>query len=193
MSYQPVAVTLTLLLVATSCSSGDFEFDSLPCRSPIAAKGDWAPVPSLSLLLIFFSLSASVCCSVFLLFHSFWCCCFLAFIKGEESWCNFVFRHIQMQLYHSASGSIKGHFKIQLFFPPSCLLHFLPYNFFPLSLSQAHSFFHHSVTLSGTLLSPTFTPHHYPHTPFSYPLWYCWALAYVVEVAAGFWTVMDLV
>lgn len=120
--------------------------------------------------------------SLSLCFASFYFC-LLIFIKTEKHWCNFAFWCNEMQLYDSATGSIKGHFKTQLSFSPFTLSHSL----MTLYLSGAHCFSH----LSGSELAPTFTPPLALHTQFSYPLWYCWALAYVVELAAGFWIVME--
>lgn len=132
-------MTLTLLLVATCCSGGDLEFNSLPRRCLICSS--WGRLSTCSFHLPAFDLfSPSVRCSVFFFFHSFWCCRFLAFIKGGESWCNSVFRHIQMQLYHSTSGSIKGHFKIQLFFPLFASYTCSLTTFFPPSISSSFFF-----------------------------------------------------
>lgn len=64
-----------------------------------------------------------------------------------------MFGSIEMQLYHSASGSIKGHFKIQLyFFPPSSDSHSHLYHFlsFYLSISSSFLFPHLSSALFDT-------------------------------------------
>lgn len=87
-----------------------------------------------------------------------------------------------MQLFLWAAGSIKGHFKIQLslFFTHSLPLMTLCLS---LSLSSARPrFFSHFS--DSPWLSHTST-----QTQFSYPLWYCWALVYVVGLAAGCWGV----
>lgn len=89
--------------------------------------------------------------SLSLCFASFYFC-LLIFIKREKHWCNFAFWCNEMQLYDSATGSIKGHFKTQLSFFP----------LYPLTLT------HDFVSIWSSLLFPSLwlwaRPHFYSTT-----------------------------
>lgn len=89
---RTLPVEITLLLVPTGSSSGDFGLNSLLIGAlPIAAEWERTPISSIFCSAACFwypFLPLFPAEFFFFLFHSFWCCCFLVLIKGEEGWCN---------------------------------------------------------------------------------------------------------